>query len=106
MTDGTPTASRRTAAFGFVFACALMNAVSFGIMIPVLPNLIKSFTGGDTAEAAQWNVVFGCVWGLIPPFFGPILGMLSDRVGRPPAAPRPPSTRDCVPVQRSGCRTS
>ncbi|CAN5745142.1 tetracycline resistance MFS efflux pump [soil metagenome] len=86
MTDGTPTptTSGRKAAFGFVFACALMNAVSFGIMIPVLPNLIKSFTGGDTAEAAQWNVVFGCVWGLMQLFCGPSLGMLSDRIGRRP----------------------
>ena len=84
MTDGTPTTAGRKAAFGFVFACALMNAVSFGIMIPVLPNLIKSFTGGDTAEAAQWNVVFGCVWGIMQLFCGPILGMLSDRIGRRP----------------------
>ena len=84
MTDGTPTATGRKAAFSFVFACALMNAVSFGIMIPVLPNLIKSFTGGDTAEAAQWNVVFGCVWGIMQLFCGPILGMLSDRIGRRP----------------------
>ncbi|WP_421931222.1 TCR/Tet family MFS transporter [Phenylobacterium sp.] len=86
MTDGssTPTAARRKAAFGFIFACAVMNAVSFGIMIPVLPNLIKSFTGGDTAEAAQWNVLFATVWGLMQLFCGPVLGMLSDRIGRRP----------------------
>ena len=52
MTDPTAPSSRRTAAFGFVFACALMNAVSFGIMIPVLPNLIKQFAGGDFAAAS------------------------------------------------------
>ncbi|WP_370690162.1 MFS transporter [Phenylobacterium sp.] len=84
MSDATPTAGGRKAAFSFVFVCALMNAVSFGIMIPVLPNLIKSFTGGDTAEAALWNVVFGCVWGIMQLFCGPILGMLSDRIGRRP----------------------
>ena len=42
---------RRTAAFGFIFASALMNSISFGLMIPILPNLIKQFTGGDTAQA-------------------------------------------------------
>ncbi|MDO8377665.1 TCR/Tet family MFS transporter [Phenylobacterium sp.] len=86
MTDGssTPTAARRKAAFGFIFACSVMNAVSFGIMIPVLPNLIKSFTGGDTAAAAQWNVLFATVWGLMQLFCGPVLGMLSDRIGRRP----------------------
>ena len=74
----------RQAAFGFIFASALMNSVSFGIMIPILPNLIKQFTGGDTAAAAEWTLLFGATWGLMQFFFGPILGMLSDRVGRRP----------------------
>ena len=74
----------RTAAFGFIFACALMNSISFGIMIPVLPQLMKHFVNGDTATASQWNVVFGATWGLMQMFFGPIMGMLSDRIGRRP----------------------
>ena len=81
----SPSASpRRTAAFGFVFVCALMNAVSFGIMIPVLPNLIKHFVGGDTAHASMINLVFAATWGVMQFFCGPILGMLSDRIGRRP----------------------
>jgi len=78
------TAPGRRAAFGFIFACALMNAVSFGIMIPVLPNLIKQFMGGDTAAAAQWTVLFASVWGIMQLVCGPVLGMLSDRFGRRP----------------------
>lgn len=74
----------RRAAFGFIFASALLNAVSFGITIPVLPALIKQFAGGDTATAAEWNMMFGSVWGLMQFFFGPILGVLSDRIGRRP----------------------
>jgi MFS transporter, DHA1 family, tetracycline resistance protein len=74
----------RAAAFGFVFATALMNSVSFGIMIPILPNLIKQMNGGDTAAASDWNAVFATVWGLMQFFCGPILGMLSDRFGRRP----------------------
>ena len=74
----------RAAAFGFVFATALMNSVSFGIMIPILPNLIKAMNGGDTAAASTWNAVFATVWGLMQFFCGPILGMLSDRFGRRP----------------------
>jgi DHA1 family tetracycline resistance protein-like MFS transporter len=75
---------RRSAAFGFIFATALMNAISFGIMIPVLPNLIKQFTGGDYAQASLTNVLFATVWGLMQFFCGPILGLLSDRIGRRP----------------------
>lgn len=86
MTDpsAAPAAGGRQAAFGFIFAASLMNAVSFGIMIPVLPYLVKEFVGGDTAEAARWNVVFGATWGVMQLFCGPILGMLSDRIGRRP----------------------
>ncbi|MBB3893579.1 DHA1 family tetracycline resistance protein-like MFS transporter [Phenylobacterium haematophilum] len=89
MTERAPSApsgddKRWAGAFRFIFAAAVINAVSFGIMIPVLPNLIKEFTGGDTAAASEWNVVFGAVWGVMQLFCGPILGMMSDRYGRRP----------------------
>ncbi|WP_309645672.1 TCR/Tet family MFS transporter [Phenylobacterium sp.] len=86
MTDqpAAPADRQWTHAFRFIFIASVINAVSFGIMIPVLPNLIKEFTGGDTAAASEWNVVFATVWGLMQLFCGPILGMLSDRFGRRP----------------------
>jgi DHA1 family tetracycline resistance protein-like MFS transporter len=74
--------SGRKAAFGFIFASALMNSISFGLMIPILPNLIRQMTGGDTADASVWNVVFATTWGAMQFVVGPILGVLSDRVGR------------------------
>lgn len=73
---------QRQAAFGFIFASALMNSISFGLMIPILPNLIRQLAGGDTAAASDWNVLFATTWGLMQFIVGPILGMLSDRVGR------------------------
>jgi DHA1 family tetracycline resistance protein-like MFS transporter len=85
MTDATPkTAPARKAAFGFIFASAVMNAISFGLMIPVLPNLVKSFVGGDTARAALWTMTFGLTWGAMQFLWGPVLGSLSDRFGRRP----------------------
>jgi DHA1 family tetracycline resistance protein-like MFS transporter len=77
-------ASGRRAAFGFIFASAVASAVSIGIMVPILPNLLKQFVGGDTAIAAEWNVLFGVCGGLMSFFAGPILGLLSDRFGRRP----------------------
>ena len=41
----------RPAALGFIFATALMDVIALGIIIPVLPNLIKQMAGGSTAEA-------------------------------------------------------
>lgn len=83
MTEGT-TKTGRQAAFRFIYVCAVMNAVSFGIMIPVLPNLIKQLAGGDTASAASWNVLFSVSWGVMQLFCAPFLGLLSDRIGRRP----------------------
>ena len=78
----------RRAALGFIFAASVMNALSFGLMIPVLPNLIRSFFGATsastTASAAVWQFVFGVTWGTMQFASGPVLGMLSDRFGRRP----------------------
>lgn len=79
-----PSGGRRKAAVAFIFATALMDVVSLGIMIPVLPNLVKQFAGGDTALAAQYTIAFSVTWGLMQFFFGPFIGMLSDRFGRRP----------------------
>jgi DHA1 family tetracycline resistance protein-like MFS transporter len=79
-TQGSP----RKAAIFFIFATALMDVISLGIMIPVLPNLVKQFAGGDTALAAEYTIAFTMTWGVMQFFFGPIIGMLSDRFGRRP----------------------
>src|SRR6201992_2965087 len=88
MNDVAPQAAlprgRRQAAVVFVFITALMDIISLGIMIPVLPNLVKQFAGGDTARAAQYTIGFAMTWGLMQFIFGPIVGMLSDRFGRRP----------------------
>jgi DHA1 family tetracycline resistance protein-like MFS transporter len=84
VTPALPKGGPRKAAVLFIFATALMDVISLGIMIPVLPNLVKQFAGGDTALAAQYTMAFALTWGLMQFFFGPIVGMLSDRFGRRP----------------------
>ena len=75
---------RRKAALGFIFATALMDVLSLGIIIPVLPNLMKELAGGSTASAALWVGLFASVWAFMQFFCSPILGLVSDRYGRRP----------------------
>jgi len=83
-TAGGPSSGGRRAAFGFIFVSAIASAMSIGIMVPILPNLLKSFTGGDTARASEWNVLFAACGGAMSFIAGPVLGLLSDRLGRRP----------------------
>jgi len=72
------------AAFAFIFVTVLLDMMALGIVIPVLPKLIKAFMGGDTASAAHVVGYFGFFWALMQFIFQPVLGSLSDRFGRRP----------------------
>jgi DHA1 family tetracycline resistance protein-like MFS transporter len=78
------TSSSRTAAAVFVFVTILLDMLALGMIIPVLPLLIESFQGGDTAAAARTVGVFGTAWAAVQIFASPVLGALSDRFGRRP----------------------
>lgn len=79
-----PASGARRAALVFIFITVLIDVLSFGLIIPVLPHLIEDFVGGDTAKAAYWVGLFGTVFALIQFVFSPIQGSLSDRYGRRP----------------------
>lgn len=72
----------RRAAMIFIFITVLIDVLSFGVVIPVLPNLVREFTGGDYADAARWIGWFGFLFAAIQFFCSPIQGALSDRYGR------------------------
>ena len=78
------TGHRRKAAVRFIFITATIDIVALGIMIPVLPHLIKQMAGGDYAMASEINLAFATVFGLMQFFCAPVLGLLSDRFGRRP----------------------
>jgi DHA1 family tetracycline resistance protein-like MFS transporter len=74
----------RRAAFAFVFITVLLDMFAIGIIIPVLPSLIKDFVAGDTAKAASIYGLFATAWALMQFLFSPVQGSLSDRFGRRP----------------------
>ena len=58
--------------------------LAFGIIAPVLPDLIRQFEGGDFARASDVTGYFGFAWATMQFIFSPILGAWSDRFGRRP----------------------
>ena len=72
----------RRAGFIFIFITVLLDMIALGIIVPVLPRLVRDFLHGDTAGAAKLIGLFGTVWALMQFFFSPLLGLLSDRYGR------------------------
>jgi MFS transporter, DHA1 family, tetracycline resistance protein len=77
-----PTA--KGAAAAFIFVTVLLDMLALGVVIPILPKLIESFAGNDTASAARIFGLFGTVWALMQFLFSPVVGSLSDRFGRRP----------------------
>lgn len=75
---------KRNAALGFIFITILIDVIGFGIIIPVLPGLIKQLTGGDITIAAKYGSWLTFAYAIIMFFFSPIIGALSDKYGRRP----------------------
>src|SRR5258706_16032094 len=74
----------RRAALAFIFVTVVIDVLAMGIVIPVLPKLVESFKGGDTASAAEIYGVFGAAGGVMEFLFMPVVGALSDRFRPPP----------------------
>ena len=74
----------RRAATIFVFFTVLLDIVALGVIIPVFPNLLKSFLDGDVSRATEIYGVFMTIWAAMQFVFAPVLGALSDRFGRRP----------------------
>jgi len=72
------------AAFTFILVMIGLDFLSFGIIAPVLPDLIRSFEGGDFGRASLMIGYFGLAWNAMQFICSPILGAWSDRFGRRP----------------------
>ncbi len=59
-----------------------LDALSVGLIIPVVPSLVKTLAGADQALASRALSIMLAVFATAQLFAGPILGGLSDRFGR------------------------
>jgi MFS transporter, DHA1 family, tetracycline resistance protein len=72
------------AAFLFIIVTVAFDFLAFGIIAPVLPNLIIQFEHGNISSAASITGYFGFVWAAMQFLFSPLIGAWSDRFGRRP----------------------
>jgi len=80
-TPSSTTKAPRSAGMGFIMIAVLIDMISIGLMIPVLPPLVGTFTGNESEHTlAQLAVTFAfCIANFLS---SPILGGLSDKYGR------------------------
>ncbi len=68
----------------FVLITVMISSIGFGIIIPVLPDLLKELTGLSNSEAAVYGGWLTFVFAVTQFISMPIIGGLSDRFGRRP----------------------
>ena len=71
------------AAMPFIMLTVLIDMIAIGLIIPVLPALVGSFSGSQ-ADQAFWYGVVAFSFGLSNFLASPMLGALSDHFGRRP----------------------
>jgi len=75
-------APARQPAVGFIFVTLVLAVVGFGLLIPVLPALVKEFQGGDVSAGSHAYGWIISTYALMQFVGAPVMGSLSDRFGR------------------------
>jgi MFS transporter, DHA1 family, tetracycline resistance protein len=76
--------NQKQAAIGFIFITMLIDITGWGIIIPVIPKLIKELIHGDISQAAKYGGWLTFAYAFTQFVFAPIVGNLSDKFGRRP----------------------
>ena len=83
MTSSAALAKPTAGNLNFVLVCVFIDMLGIGLIVPVLPLLVGEFVSGRD-EQALWFGLMTTVFGLMQFIFMPMLGALSDHVGRRP----------------------
>ncbi len=78
----SPPSAGRKPAVVFIFITVVLTMLGYGLIIPVLPELVKQFRGHDVASGSHYYGVLVSVYALMQFFAAPVLGALSDWHGR------------------------
>lgn len=68
----------------FIVFTVTLDAMGVGLIMPVMPELIREIRGTSISDAALWGGLMSFTYAAMQFLFGPLLGNLSDRYGRRP----------------------
>lgn len=68
----------------FILITTMIDSMGIGLILPVMPALLREIGAFPLADAALWGGVLSTVFAVMQFVFGPIIGALSDRYGRRP----------------------
>ncbi|MFV0513743.1 MAG: TCR/Tet family MFS transporter [Jhaorihella sp.] len=68
----------------FILATVMLDAMGIGLIMPIMPDLIREVEGGSLADAALWGGLLATAFSVMQFLFAPVVGSLSDAVGRRP----------------------
>ena len=74
----------KKAAVNFIFITILLDVIGFGIIIPVLPQLLAEMKSIDINEASKYGGYLLFAFAIAQFLFSPVMGNLSDQYGRRP----------------------
>ena len=84
MTDTPAPRAHGKNAFFFVIVTVALDMLAFGLIIPVIPALIRELAHVTSEGAALWLGPLAATYAVMNFLFGPVMGALSDRFGRRP----------------------
>lgn len=68
----------------FILLTVAIDTIGVGILIPVLPSLLREIGGLTLSDAAIWGGLLSTSYAVMQFLCGPLMGSLSDRFGRRP----------------------
>lgn len=68
----------------FILITVLIDSIGFGVIIPVMPDLLTELLDSPKADVAVWGGYLAFCYAAMHFLFGPLIGNLSDRFGRRP----------------------
>ena len=58
----------------FILITVVLDSMGIGLIMPVMPALIREIHGGDLGNAAVWGGILATTFAVMQFLFGPIIG--------------------------------